>query len=116
MKDGQTIGEWLNWDFEAKGNFEIRNKIGALIYFERSDKSWGKYEYDSKGNETYYIDSRDYWERREWDSKGNRLVYQDSNGEFIDKRPKPNPELTLESLAEQVLKLSEIVTKFVNKP
>ena len=115
MKDGQTIGQWLNWDFEAKGNFEIRDKIGNLIYYERSDKSWGKYEYDSKGNETYYIDSRDYWERREWDSKGNRLVYQDSNGEFIDKRPKPSRELTLESLAEDVLKLSELVTQFVNQ-
>ena len=23
MKDGQTIGEWLNWDFKANGDLEI---------------------------------------------------------------------------------------------
>mgnify|MGYP003658264233 CR=1 FL=1 len=37
MKDGQTIGQWLKWDFEVNGNLEIRNKDGKKIYFENSD-------------------------------------------------------------------------------
>jgi len=86
MKDGQTIGQWLNWDFDAKGNLEIRDKNGRLIYWERSDKSWGRYEYDSKGFETYYHDSRGYWERRERDSQNNRIFYEDSTGQIIDNR------------------------------
>ena len=87
MKDGQTIGQWLNWDFEAKGNFEIRDKRFNLVYWERSDESWGKYEHDSEGNETYYLDSRGYWEKREYDSNGFRIYYEDSSGVIKDKRP-----------------------------
>tara|TARA_R110000868_G_C10590136_1_gene739488 strand:- start:60 stop:368 length:309 start_codon:yes stop_codon:yes gene_type:complete len=87
MKDEQTIGQWLNWDFEVKGNLEIRDKRFNLVYWERSDKSWGKYEHDSEGNETYYIDSRAYWEKREYDSHGNRIYYEDSKGEIKDNRP-----------------------------
>ena len=74
MKDGQTIGQWLKWDFERNGSLQIRDKNGKLIY------------------------------------------YENSFGRIIDKRPKPSPKLTLESLAEQVLNLTEIVTKFINKP
>ena len=86
MKDGQTIGQWLKWDFEVNGNLEIRDKNGKIIYYERSDKSWGRYEYDSKGFETYYYDSGNYWERRERDSQGNRIYYENSSGEIIDNR------------------------------
>jgi hypothetical protein len=57
MKDGQTIGQWLNWDFEANGDLEIPNKINQ-IYFENSDGYWVKREYDSEGNEIYYENSR----------------------------------------------------------
>ena len=85
MKDGQTIGQWLNWDFEEKGNLEIRDKSGNLIYYERSDKSWGKYERDSEGNETYYEDSNEYMEKREWD-QGTVIYYEDSNGQIVDHR------------------------------
>ena len=60
MKDGQTIGQWLEWDFEANGNLEIRNKNGNLIYKERSDGLWEKYEYDDRGNERYYEDSNGF--------------------------------------------------------
>ena len=115
MKDGQTIGEWLNWDFKAKGNLEIRDKSFNLVYWERSDKSWGKYEHDSEGNETYYLDSQAYWEKREYDSNGFRIYYEDSSGVIKDNRLKQHPELTLESLAEDVLKLSELMTRFVNQ-
>ena len=65
MKDGQTIGQWLKWDFEANGDLEIRDKYDRIIYWE---------------------DSGGYWEKREFDSQGNRIFYEDSCGEFIDKR------------------------------
>jgi hypothetical protein len=57
MKDGQTIGQWLNWDFEANGNLEIRNKNEKLIYEEDSGGYWRKHEYNSKGNQIYYESS-----------------------------------------------------------
>jgi YD repeat-containing protein len=94
MKDGQTIGEWLNWDFKTDGNFEIHDKRGNLIYFEDETRYRAKWEYDSQGKVIYF---------------------KNSKGKIIDKRPKPSRELTLESLAEDVLKLSELVTRFVNQ-
>jgi len=54
MKDGQTIGQWLNWDFKANGNLEIRNKNENLIYDEDLDGFWRKREYDSQGNQIYF--------------------------------------------------------------
>ena len=40
MKDGQTIGQWLNWDFETNGELEIRDKNRKRIYIEDSDGDW----------------------------------------------------------------------------
>jgi hypothetical protein len=57
MKDGQTIGQWLNWDFKANGGLHITDKNGDDIYFENSDGRWRKREYDSDGNLIYYEDS-----------------------------------------------------------
>jgi YD repeat-containing protein len=94
MKDGQTIGEWLNWDFKTDGDFKIYDKRGNLIYFEDEKRYRSKWEYDSQGKVIYIKDSKGY---------------------IVDKRPKPSPELTLESLAEDVLKLSELMTQFVNQ-
>ena len=68
MKDGQTIGQWLNWDFEANGFLEINYNNGKRIYLEISSGFWTKREYDSQGNEIY-------------------IEYSD--GEIIDNRPKP---------------------------
>jgi len=53
MKDGQTIGQWLNWDFEKNGELRINNKNGDSIYVEYSDGRWRKREYDSDGNLIY---------------------------------------------------------------
>ncbi len=110
MKEGQTIGQWLNWDFETNGDLEIRDKNdnliyfedstgywdkhkydsqGKLIYFEDSDGFWTKREYDSQGKLIYYEDSTGFWEKREWDSKGNQIYYETSNGIIEDHRPKP---------------------------
>jgi hypothetical protein len=53
MKDGQTIGQWLNWDFEANGSLEIKDRNGNCIYFEYSNGRCFKREYDSDGNVIY---------------------------------------------------------------
>jgi hypothetical protein len=53
MKDGQTIGQWLNWDFKANEFLEIKDRNGALLYYERSSGYWVKREYDSEGNIIY---------------------------------------------------------------
>ena len=53
MKDGQTIGQWLNWDFKANGNLEIKDKKGNGVYHEYSDGYWTKREFDSQSNITY---------------------------------------------------------------
>lgn len=87
MKDGQTIGQWLKWDFEANGNLEIRNKNGNLIYKERSDGLWEKYEYDDRGNRIYFEKSG-YWSKWEYDFQGHRIYFETSNGIIEDKRPK----------------------------
>jgi hypothetical protein len=57
MKDGQTFGQWLNWDFKTNGYLEILDKNGNPIYFESLTGYWAKREYDSKGNLIYYESS-----------------------------------------------------------
>ena len=57
MKDGQTIGQWLNWDFKTDGDFEIHDKNGRRIYYERSNGFWVKWEYDFEGDEIYFENS-----------------------------------------------------------
>jgi hypothetical protein len=52
MKDGQTFGQWLNWDFETNGSLEILDKNENLIYFENAG-GWDRREYDSDGNVIY---------------------------------------------------------------
>ena len=64
----KTIGQQINWDFEANGNLVIRDKNNELIYWEDSNRVWEKSEYDSQG----------------------RLIYRENSfGRIIDKRPKP---------------------------
>ena len=62
----KTIAQKIEWDFEANGDFEIRDKDDNLIYYECSDGVWVMYEYDSEGNEIYI---------------------ENSNGEIRDNRP-----------------------------
>jgi hypothetical protein len=49
----KTIAQKIEWDFEANGNFEIRNEDDKLIYFEDSTGYWWSLEVDSQGNEIY---------------------------------------------------------------
>jgi hypothetical protein len=53
MKDGQTIGQWLNWDFKANEFLKIKDGDGNCIYLENSSGFWRKHEYDSDGNVIY---------------------------------------------------------------
>ena len=86
MKDGQTIGQWLKWDFEANGPLAIKDKNCRFIYRELSIGWWAKNEYDSKGNELYHIDSTGFCVKREFDSQGNQIYYKNSYGTIIDNR------------------------------
>jgi hypothetical protein len=54
MKDGQTFGQWLNWDFKTNGVLEIKDNNGNVIYSEFESEYWRKREYDSDGNLIYY--------------------------------------------------------------
>ena len=97
MKVNQTIAQQLKIkDFP----FVIKDKNGNRIYFEDSDGSWYKREYDSNGNQIYYEDSNGFWNKREYDSNGNQIYYEDSDGDIIDNRPKQIIELTLEDIAK----------------
>jgi len=89
MKEGQTIGQWLKWDFEANGYLAIKDKNCRFIYRELSNGWWAKSEYDSKGNAIYQGDSTGYWVKREYDSQGNQIYYENLYGVIRDKRPKP---------------------------
>ena len=57
MKDGQTIGQWLNWDFKANGSLKIKDRNGSYIYFETSEGYWSKREHNSQGNQIYFENS-----------------------------------------------------------
>jgi hypothetical protein len=89
MKDGQTIGQQIKWDFKTNGILEIKDKNGNRIYSEFSNGFWTKYEYDSEGNIIYYENSNGFWAKREYDSQGNEIYYETSHGTIMDKRPKP---------------------------
>jgi glucose dehydrogenase len=80
MKDGQTIGQWLNWDFKTNVVLEIKDKNGNRIYAEASTGYWAKYEFDSKGNLIYYEVSTGFWAKYEYDSQGNQIYVEASTG------------------------------------
>jgi hypothetical protein len=60
MKDGQTIAQWLNWDFEANGDLVIKDQNDKPIYWESLNSGWAKRENDDRGNELYYEDSNGF--------------------------------------------------------
>ena len=65
MKDGQTIGQWLKWDFKTNGNLVIKDNNGNKIYWESGSGAWTK---------------------REWDSQDREIYYEDATGHIIDNR------------------------------
>ena len=54
-----NLAEFFKHDF-SKGEFEIYDENGKIIFHENSDKFWSKYEYDENGNKTFYEDSNGY--------------------------------------------------------
>jgi hypothetical protein len=65
MKNGQTIGQWLNWDFKKNGVLEILGNKHRVVYYEHSDG---------------------YWTKREFDSQGKVIYFENSNGIIVDNR------------------------------
>jgi len=57
MKNGQTIGQWLNWDFKTNGILEIKDRDGNVVYREHLSGYWFKSKFDSNGNVIYFEDS-----------------------------------------------------------
>ena len=86
MKDGQTIGQWLKWDFEVNGDLKIIDKNGSQIYIEYSNGFWEKREWDSQGRLIYREDCSGFWEKCEYDSESNRVYYENRNGVITDDR------------------------------
>jgi hypothetical protein len=81
----KTIAQQLN---VKEFPFEIKDKNGNRIYFEKSNGYFVKSEYDSNGNQIYFEDSDGYWYRWEYDSNGNEIYFENSDGEIEDNRPK----------------------------
>jgi hypothetical protein len=71
MKDGQTIGQWLNWDFKTN------LALGTVEVLEIKDK---------RGNNVYHESLNGFWVKREFDSQGNQIYFENSVGEIIDNR------------------------------
>ena len=86
MKDGQKIGQWLNWDFEKNGDLRINDKNGNSIYFEASNGFWEKREWDSQGRLIYTEDCSGFWEKFEYNSESNCIYYKNRNGVIKDNR------------------------------
>src|SRR5690606_13406933 len=85
-------GSWFKYEYDSNGN---------QIYFERSDGFWQKNEFDSNGKEIYHEESNGFWIKCEYDSEGKGIYYESCNGTRIDKRPKSHKtELTLLEIFE----------------
>ena len=91
----KTIAEQLN---VTDIPFEIKDKEGRVIYFEKSDKYWARWEHDSSGNVIYYENSDEEWDKYEYDSEGHRIYWESSDGVMLDKRPKLHDVITLNGI------------------
>ena len=67
----QSNGTWFKREYDVDGN---------TTYYERRDGTWSKHEYDVDGNQTYFEDSDGNWSKREYDANGNTTYYEHSNG------------------------------------
>jgi|688.fasta_scaffold679391_2 hypothetical protein len=57
----------------------IIDSSGKLLYHERIDSYWTKYEYDSVGNQIYWFDSYGFWVKREYNSNRRVISYKNSD-------------------------------------
>jgi hypothetical protein len=91
----KTIAQLINWDSKANGGLEIKNKIGEALYhfYLEADKDTIKdslkddiqdmAEYEKKKKRIIFLANAAA------KKKHNEIYFEDSDGEIIDKRPKP---------------------------
>ena len=94
-----TIAEQLN---VTEFPFIIHDSRGNEIYWEDSNKSWQKTEFDSNNNLTSFLNSGGYSYKQEFDLNSNVTYYENSKGVIRDNRPKAIPEYTMEELTKIV--------------
>ena len=87
-------GSWIKLEYDSNDNH---------IYYENSDGLWVKREYDSNGNNIYAENSYGLWVKREYDSNGNRIYYENSDGGILDNRPKTDVQKAIELLTKEGL-------------
>jgi hypothetical protein len=80
-----VLSKVYNQPVSIKDNY-VFDINGNKIYYEYSDGSWEKREYDKQGNKIYYEDSDDSWYKREYHTNGNILYFEDSDGYIEDYR------------------------------
>jgi hypothetical protein len=61
----------------------IRDYNCNVIYIEDKDNSWGKYAYDSNGNQTKFESSTGYWRKTIYGNNNKMLKYNDSKGVWV---------------------------------
>jgi hypothetical protein len=66
----------------------ITDTQGNVIYYEDSDGSWRKSEYDVRGDEIYFEDSDGYWRKSEYGIQGNVIYYETSDGTILGTKIK----------------------------
>ena len=94
----KTIAQQLN---VKEFPFEIKDKNGKEIYFENSNGTWSKHEYNQNGKIIYYENSTGYWSKQEYNQNGKEIYLENSTGIIIDNRPKV-VELTLDEIAAKL--------------
>jgi hypothetical protein len=96
----KTIAQILNI---KEFPFEIKDKMGNVIYEEFKDMEWIRKEFDSKGNETRYEHSNyspdiSYWHDTIYDANNNPIYHKNSNGFWIKRiYDKNNKQIDFES-------------------
>ena len=80
MKKLSKVYKELGIDFTFP--IKIKDANGNLTYYEAHYwyGYWHRYEYDEKGNSTYYEIGDGYWHRYEYDEKGNETYFENSKG------------------------------------
>ena len=114
--------------------FEIKDKMGNLIYMEQENGFWERWEVDLEGRELYYEDSDSFWRKTKRDDNGNRIYYECSDGfwqtwemneageviysansigKIIDNRPQPQPapSITLQHCLDRGFTLEKVHDK-----
>lgn len=60
--------------------FEIKDKLGNVIYMEYEDGEWFKRKFNDQNCRIYYERSDGYWIKQEYDEEGFEIYYENSHG------------------------------------